>query len=325
MCLTSKKEVAIKLLVALICIVAIEATVTEYSREFQLRINFDEFQNGREEGINRYFEYFAEVAGVNLDSTFPIYTKSVREEISIKADKCADRKGGFSLRDYQWGDLMGQKITQVKTRGALRSSADALAEPFEVSSTYSPYTIFYIEYDIHACEADWSATSRIFETSFPKLETCADLHDVFPDAVKSSSASISLDGGVYVYSAFRNGTYLGGDLTLDVVLNYNSLDNAINDVNLRGGEFSFTMYAANQNDGEWSADQDRMAITIYESMLAEFGSPSDGYPCDPPVDIADLVLNDNNNDDDGDNDQNNSSDSILLLPSILLIFLVLFI
>ena len=320
---------AILLLICSIFLINIaNATETQYTREYQIQIDSKYFENGRDEGISTYMNSFASNAGINLSKQLPNFYQSIREEITLQLDSCSPQ-GGFSERDYQWGDWNGLKIVQVKTSGALESSTEALNEPFSVSSSYSPSTISYIEYDIHPCEADWSSTSRIFLDSFPNVNTCSDLQKIFPDAVSSSSKTISRNSAGFTFSAFRNGTYLGGVINLDCTLSYNSLDDAINDINMGGGEFSFTIYAADQLNGEWNQDQTDEGIKIYENMLEELGSDPD-YPCDPPVDISSFFDDNSNSQSSGgssnnnsSNNNNNSSDSSLIIPSFFLLFLSL--
>ena len=298
-----KKSVLFSIFAVIFFIGVALTRTTEYTREFQIDLDLDYFDN-RDDGINNYYNSFSKAADISLKNFET--TQSVRVEYSYDVSGC-DCVDNVSQRDYVWGDWEGTTITQIKSSERL-SKKDAEDETFDPSSKYSDETITYIEFDIHSCDADYSATSRVFLDSLPKLNTCDDVNNFFPDAVSGSNDDIKKTDNGYTFTAFCNGTYLGGKLTLDVTLFYDNLNDAVNNKNPSGGEFSFTMYSADGND--FSSEQTDMGVKIYEDLLDKY-SPSD-YPCDPPVDISDFF----------DKSYNSSSS---LLPPLVLCLILLFV
>jgi len=91
---------------------------------------------------------------------------------------------------------------------------------------------------------------------------------------------------------------------------YDNLEDAQNDVNPRGSEFSFTIIS--EDDDQFSQEQTDMGIQIYEYMLEHVGQ--DSYPCDDGTTIADFF-------DDEDAFESESKSSTIVSAVSLIILL----
>ena len=286
----------------------------EYGREFQLRLIENLFASGRTAGVNAYLQSFEEASG--LDTSSMNRYESLRIESSRSLESACDSNSMLRQRVYTSGDLLGLVTIDMKSGGSL-SQSEAEDEPFDISNEYASQTIEGIEYDIHPCQADYSANTRVFTNQAVQFNSCDDVREFYPNFSNSDGEfQFEEDDGV-VWVLTYNTTVWGGSLSLDFVISYDSETAAnSNSSPVTNGEFSFTIVSP---DGDsFTSDQTEMGAEVYKYMLEDVGE--DRYPCDPPVDIDDFF---GDNVDENNNDNDNSSSSVLLVSSLAFIALLL--
>ena len=289
-----------------------------FTREFQVQLDLDYFEDSREDGFDFYINLWEE--GAEYDISDFVATKDIREEFLITSLDTCGSNDFLRERVYIDGDRQGLVTVGMKSSGSLTES-EALDEDFSPSSQYENDATEYIEYDIHTCEADYAANTRIDLNERININTCDDVNDIFPDAVSGSNDGLTKNGPSTVYTALWTGQYLGGKLTIDITLNYDSVTDAENDNDISGGELSFTMFAADGD--EFSAEQTEWGIRIYNHILEAVGSSGEEYPCEDGTTVADFFINDdgNNNDYDSSNSAVMVTTSVILTASLILMFI----
>ena len=288
-----------------------------FTREFQVRLDLDYFADSRDDGFDFYINLWEE--GAEYDISDFVATKDIREEYQITSlDQCGSNDF-LRERVYIDGDRQGLVTVGMKSSGSLTES-EALDEDFSPANQYENDSTEYIEYDIHTCEADYAANTRIDLNERVNITTCDDVNNLFPDAVSGSNDAVTESGPSIIYTALWTGQYLGGTLTIDITLNYDSVTDAENDNDISGGEFSFTMFAADGD--EFSTEQTEWGIRIYNHILETVGSPGEEYPCEDGTTVADFFdINDNNNDNDSSNSALMVATSIILTASLILMLI----
>eukprot|EP00339_Tiarina_fusa_P005552 CAMPEP_0117026060 /NCGR_PEP_ID=MMETSP0472-20121206/19187_1 /TAXON_ID=693140 ORGANISM="Tiarina fusus, Strain LIS" /NCGR_SAMPLE_ID=MMETSP0472 /ASSEMBLY_ACC=CAM_ASM_000603 /LENGTH=281 /DNA_ID=CAMNT_0004732945 /DNA_START=523 /DNA_END=1371 /DNA_ORIENTATION=- len=280
-----------------------------YSREFQLQLQPEYFENSREEGIDYYMRQWSEASKLDY-KTLP-YFKSIREEHKVEDMSACGSNDVIRQRIYLTGDWEGLVTVDIKTKGPL-TLEEAESEPFSPSELYAPISEEQIEQDIFPCEADFAGDTRVFLNEVQSFKTCSDIDAFFPKAVSKSDTEVeTIKQFGYVYTASRNGTYLEGWIKLDVTLVYETLEDAMSDSNLVNGEFSFTVISEGNN---FSDEQTKMGIEIYDSMLTSIGSHEEEYPCGS-VSIEEFF-------DSSDNSSATILSSCLFLVPLVIMFLL---
>mmetsp|Transcript_16720 Transcript_16720/g.28446 ORF Transcript_16720/g.28446 Transcript_16720/m.28446 type:complete len:299 (+) Transcript_16720:40-936(+) len=277
-----------------------------YSREYQFQLYDNRFDNSRAQGVDYYFSNWGNAAGVDYETLEEIET--VRRTTTIQLNNCGS--GDFMRkRDYIYGDRNDVTLG-LKSAGSLTES-EALNENFDVAPEYEESNDYFIEYDVHPCESDWVANSRIYLTTSPDFFTCSDVHDYFPDAVENSNNDVDMDeSGSVEYVIYRNGPYLDGSVSLAITLTYPSLQDAIDDTNRGSGEFSYTFFGTPDIS---SADADELDF-VHEQLLSSVGS-EDNYPCDSESNVSSNVST---------NNESSSAQSIVFSFGLLILSVMLF-
>lgn len=261
-----------EVLVLLMILNSCNTTVTDYSREFQLQLDLSKFSPYRDEGIEFYYSAWADASGVPYTS-LQSYSQSIRQENLIRAQNCGT-EDFVTERIYLWGDWTGLSTVEIKSHRSLNKH-QAEDEPFWVAEQYNNQTIRFIEEDLHPCESDYAASSRVYLWNLPyDLNSCGDLKRFFPYVVSRVNRALETTETAYTITAFRNGTFLDTRIELDITLYYDSLHDALNNNNCLNGEFSFTIY-----EGHASADEIIFGYHIYQQLLDTLGSLPNEYPC----------------------------------------------
>lgn len=268
-------------LLVVVCIA--HAQEYTYSMEYQIGLNRTLFNKGRAPAIETYVSAFSSATGVDT-SVFEV-TETVRQGALTRVSECGS-DAVVRLRDYIAGDLDGLVTVDIKAVKDGLTLEEAEQEPFAPSSQYEDVSDWQIERDIHPCQADYSANTRVFLNFVPALDTCADVAKFYPEAVTSSLATIGLDepsGVTYLY--ILNGTYDGHSVSLTTELQYSSLENALADVSSGGGEFSYTVLGL--DEGRSSFSDDAIARFDAEYFVVLEIVASDELPCDEEADSSD--------------------------------------
>ena len=257
--------------------------LNEYSREFQFFLDMEYFNDGREAGFARYLDSFA-VNGFSIENM----TRGIsyRTQLSIPLDSCGS-DGKLRLRQYIQGDRTG--FTLDLKSGQSLSEAEALAEPFTISPEYVADSKFEIEYDIHPCRADFAATARIyFDSAIEEFTSCEAVRKYYPEFSNEEGTLEQAESSAVVYVEAFNGFAWGGEIKLEFTLYYETLEEAVNDLYRKRGEFSYTIYAPGTD--QFTDEQTEKGIEVYKYMLNDVGEST--YPCDPAVDVADFFADD---------------------------------
>lgn len=268
--------VIIALQILLIC--SANATTRLFSRDFQLILDTNKFDS-REVTVNNYFNSWARAAGTTLEQLHGIRANSIREETHYALTNCDTTDFRVIQYNYTSGDWTGLAVTQIKTTTPDMTEREAIETDFTASQSYKPSAVELLAHEISPCTAQWTDTMQIIQDTLPEIHTCGDIDDIFVDTMPSTTGRTKTDL-FYAFVAYQNGTYKDSDMWLQIVIGYNSLEDANNDQHRQWGLFSFVTHGISDR---YSVDMTESCIRIYKSLLKSIGDPR--YPCVPKVDI----------------------------------------
>lgn len=242
-----------------------------YAVEYQYGLFDSDFSNGRDEGIEYMFSSWSSVTGVEFENMTRVRT--IRQEGSTELDDCGGKSSKIRRRTYLDGDWKGLETIGIKTVGPLDTMEDAIDEPFAPADEYSDICEEYIEYDQFPCYGDYAANSRLYFYSSQEIATCEDVDNYFPNAVKRSNDALTVvPSGLFTYVEYRNGYYKNGmNVSLAITIDYNSLEDAQEDINRSVNEFSYTTLSMDELTEESLKDEKE----VFSDLLDIIGSTTE--------------------------------------------------